>query len=148
AGGLNHVAGLMNWVVLILLFAWLSWMPPRLFGGEGSWEASLRAMAWLSVLAGALQPLPLIAMAMLPQAEIVAALTGEGPEALQAAMAEVTDQTRSVVETLLLITAALMFWLFSSFIAELHRFRATWPVMAVIFGLFLAISALLRGATA
>lgn len=132
--GLGHIFGFLNWSVAVLILAWFAWLPPRLFGGEGSWNETLRATAWLSVLVNLLWPLLLFAIRLLPDQPFVDALrTGD-----MAGLISLVEGLPPPDGTMFhLLTNGFFFacvWLFASFVAEIHGFTKTWLVLLTIFG--------------
>ncbi|MEM1278018.1 MAG: YIP1 family protein [Pseudomonadota bacterium] len=139
--GLLHLFGLLNWSVMVLVMAWLAWIPPRMFGGKGSWEEALRATAWLSVLMNLIWPLMLIAFRILPEGSLLEAIESGDMLALATIVERLTPGDRTFFQILIYTYFFASFWLFASFVAEVHQFRKTWLVfltmMGLIFGPFL-----------
>ncbi|MEM8793126.1 MAG: YIP1 family protein [Pseudomonadota bacterium] len=141
--GLLHIFGLLNWSIMVLLIAWLAWFPPRLFGGKGTWEEALRATAWLSVLMNLIWPLLLFAVRILPEGALLQALESGDITALARLVPDLSPGDRSMFHMLTYTYSFASFWLFASFIAEIHGFQKTWLVflttMGLIFGPFLIL---------
>ncbi|MEM9046549.1 MAG: YIP1 family protein [Pseudomonadota bacterium] len=135
--GLLHLFGLFQWSIMVLVMAWLAWIPPRMFGGKGSWEDALRATAWLSVLMNVIWPIMLFALQLLPLEAFFKEMENGDMTALGRLVAEMTPADRSMFQILSYTYFFASFWLFASFVAEIHQFRKTWLVFLTTLGLLL-----------
>jgi hypothetical protein len=115
-----HLAGLTFQAIVYLGSTALVFLVGRLFGGEGRFEDCLSAMAWYGFITSFLTPVALIGW--------VLAMSGDG----------------GAISSLLFLGAGVLgIWIFSGFVAEIHGFRSSGAVLAVIFGAVTLTSMLL-----
>jgi hypothetical protein len=112
-----HVFNLLLQFFLFFMISGLVFWVGRLMGGAGGMGEVMLAMAWYFFISSALAPLFFFGMGPV--------LAGE-ENALSAG--------------LLLVSMAIGLWLLASVVAEVHGFRSTWGVLAVMMGLMLAAS--------
>lgn len=125
----THLLGLLLQFISFFIISSLVYLGGRMFGGQGSRRDAYLTIAWYSLVTSLIAPLTLPARAHLV-------------EAMEAAR----GQSEAIVEfppgalALFMAASGIMLWLFSCYVAELHRFRRTWNVLAVILGLSVAVS--------
>lgn len=122
-----HLLGLLLQFVSFFIASGLVYLIGRMFGGQGTRQETYLAMAWYSLVTSLIVPLTLPARNQLVEA-VNAADGGQAEVPLGAPIA------------LFAAAFGIMLWLLASYIAELHRFRSAWSVLAVILGFSAALS--------
>jgi hypothetical protein len=102
---------IVQWVILVVSI-FLVYRVGRAWGGRGSLSDTLLIVVWLQVIMLGVQLLQLLLMVVAPPLGAMVSLAG----------------------------FVLFFWLFTSFIAELHGFASRWAVLAGILGTSLALA--------
>jgi hypothetical protein len=125
-----HLLGLLLQFISFFIASGLVFLIGRMFGGQGTRQETYLTMAWYSLVTSLIVPLTLPARNQLTEA-VAAAGGGQAEVPLGA--------------PILLFAAAfgIMLWLLSNYIAELHRFRSAWGVLAVILGFSAALSVII-----
>jgi hypothetical protein len=125
-----HVFGLVANVVIFIIITAIVFRVGRFFGGQGTWAESALAMGWFTLVTSVIEPLTLPARIDVTEM-MAAAANGEqiDPGALPAGEVAI-----------FMVVSAIILWIFACYVAELHRFKSTWKVLATVLGLSAAFS--------
>ena len=107
---------IFQWVILAVTVLCV-WRIGRAFGGRGMLSDALILVVWLQVIMVAVQLAQLLCLILFAPLAGLMNLAG----------------------------LVLFFWLFTSFIAELHGFSSRWAVLAGVFGAGFAVAMLVAG---
>jgi hypothetical protein len=122
-----HLLALLLQLLSLFLVSGLVYGIGRRFGGQGSWRDATLGVAWYSLVTSLIAPLTVPARAQMIEA---VEASGNGP-------VEIAFGTPILI---FMVASGIMLWLFACYVAELHRFRRTWSVLAVVLGMSAAIS--------
>jgi hypothetical protein len=142
----RHVWGLIFQIAVFFLVAGMIFVVGRFFGGVGALAQSQMLFGWHSLVSCILAPayIPFISSFAVFQAQISdaardAAEAGTPLDPQSLPPMEISGGAM----TMGLIAIAVSVWLLANYVAELHKFRNVWGVMAVICGMPIAIGVVL-----
>ena len=123
----HYALGLVDSLLTFGLFSLMVCYIGRMFGGKATFQETGLAVGWYLLVTSVIMPV------VLPAVMSIVEAAQEG--------AEVPGGAAMVV----FAASAVMLWLLASYIAELHRFERTWPVLFMILGVSILFSFLFSG---
>lgn len=123
----HYALGLVDSLLTFGLFSLMVCYIGRMFGGKATFQETGLAVGWYLLVTSVIMPVVLPAVMSI----VEAARAGE----------EVPGGAAMVV----FAASGVMLWLLASYVAELHRFERTWPVLLVILGVSILFSFLFSG---
>lgn len=123
----HYALGLVDSLLTFGLFSLMVCYIGRMFGGKATFQETGLAVGWYLLVTSVIMPVVLPAVMSI----VEAARAGE----------EVPGGAAMVV----FAASGVMLWLLASYVAEVHRFERTWPVLLAILGVSILFSFLFSG---